>query len=345
MADITIPQLNAATSVSGTDVMVISQAGVTKKVEVDKILSGVRSDLSEIETIVEQVKDGGLDDGSIELSKLSTTLAAYIGSGGEVTNQADDDDLENIIINGVPVVREKTTKTHTPETYSGMGRVILRKNMVNGVNVLTQEIINQANTVYEIRYDFDLNDAEITIPEGCVLDFQGGSLNNGSINSNYIIYIIDFFKGNANINSKIIESGYTTKKTILDNLKAPNLNNKRNILSIYNTFDYTNENTKTCQYHISNNSYNRININNINPSIIEFFSSSKQYNIYNIIIDINIINDATIAFYLKNKDNQNIEFKILNNIIGIPANNVFDLEKGNYIFNINNDTLKIEKYE
>ncbi len=37
MADITIPQLNAATSVSGTDVMVISQAGVTKKVEVHKL--------------------------------------------------------------------------------------------------------------------------------------------------------------------------------------------------------------------------------------------------------------------------------------------------------------------
>ena len=47
MADITIPQLNAATSVSGTDVMVISQAGVTKKVEVDKLLAEVRSDLNE----------------------------------------------------------------------------------------------------------------------------------------------------------------------------------------------------------------------------------------------------------------------------------------------------------
>ena len=43
MADITIPQLNAATSVSGTDVMVISQAGVTKKVEVDKLTEKVLS--------------------------------------------------------------------------------------------------------------------------------------------------------------------------------------------------------------------------------------------------------------------------------------------------------------
>mgnify|MGYP001478804384 FL=1 len=54
--------------------------------------------------------------------------------------QADDDDLENTIINGVSVIREKTVKTYTPKTYSGMGRVILRKNMVGVVNVLTQSI-------------------------------------------------------------------------------------------------------------------------------------------------------------------------------------------------------------
>lgn len=40
-------------------------------------------------------------------------------------------------------------------------------------------MINEPNTIYEIRYDFDLNGAEITIHEGCLLKFQGGSLNNG----------------------------------------------------------------------------------------------------------------------------------------------------------------------
>lgn len=48
-------------------------------------------------------------------------------------------------------------------------------------NILTQNMINQPNTTYEIRYDFDLNGAEITIPEDCVLNFQRGSLNNGTI--------------------------------------------------------------------------------------------------------------------------------------------------------------------
>ena len=51
-------------------------------------------------------------------------------------------------------------------------------------NLLIEEMINQSNTIYEIMYDFDLNEQEITIPEGCILDFQGGSLNNGTIHFN-----------------------------------------------------------------------------------------------------------------------------------------------------------------
>lgn len=60
-------------------------------------------------------------------------------------------------------------------------KVYLRKNIVNGVNVLTQDMIAKANTIYIIQYDFDLRSAEITIPKGCVLVFQGGSLSNGRI--------------------------------------------------------------------------------------------------------------------------------------------------------------------
>lgn len=59
-------------------------------------------------------------------------------------------------------------------------------------NVLTQDMINEANTVYEIRYDFDLNEKEINIPEGCILKFEGGLLHNGVVIGN-----------NTNINTEI----------------------------------------------------------------------------------------------------------------------------------------------
>lgn len=55
-------------------------------------------------------------------------------------------------------------------------------------NVLTQSMINQPNTIYVIQYDFDLNAATITIPSNCVLEFEGGSINNGTIvgNNTYV---------------------------------------------------------------------------------------------------------------------------------------------------------------
>ena len=49
-------------------------------------------------------------------------------------------------------------------------------------NILTQDMINDPNTVYEIRYDFDLNGEEITIRKECVLKFDGGSFRNGTVN-------------------------------------------------------------------------------------------------------------------------------------------------------------------
>lgn len=74
-------------------------------------------------------------------------------------------------------------KTYEPSLYSGLGRKILDKNLVDTgsgtVNILTQAMISTANTVYVIRYDFDLNGATITLPDGCMLEFDGGSLKNG----------------------------------------------------------------------------------------------------------------------------------------------------------------------
>lgn len=44
-------------------------------------------------------------------------------------------------------------------------------------NIITSTMINQPNTIYEIRYDFDLNGETIEMQEGCTLIFNGGSLN------------------------------------------------------------------------------------------------------------------------------------------------------------------------
>lgn len=83
-------------------------------------------------------------------------------------------------------------KDYDPAEFSGMGRIILRKNLVGTRacsiddedhfnNILTQDMIREENTVYIVQYDFDLDGKVISIPKGCTLWFQGGSINNGTI--------------------------------------------------------------------------------------------------------------------------------------------------------------------
>ena len=73
-----------------------------------------------------------------------------------------------------------TTNPNVPVTYK---TIILKKNLVNGVNTLTQEMMSAQNTKYVIKYDYVLGE-DITVPENCILEFDGGSLNNGNIVSN-----------------------------------------------------------------------------------------------------------------------------------------------------------------
>ena len=72
-----------------------------------------------------------------------------------------------------------TTNPNVPVTYK---TIILKKNLVNGVNTLTQEMMSSANTKYVIKYDYVLGE-DVTIPAGCILEFDGGSIANSTGNS------------------------------------------------------------------------------------------------------------------------------------------------------------------
>lgn len=47
-----------------------------------------------------------------------------------------------------------------------------------------QDKFNKSNVIYKITKDIDLGGGTLTIPEGCTLDFQGGSFSNGTIKGN-----------------------------------------------------------------------------------------------------------------------------------------------------------------
>lgn len=164
-------------------------------------------------------------------------------TGQEITNLPDGEDLQ-----AVHGVLKFANKGYNPGAYSGLGRQYLRKNIVAGRNILTQSMLQWPNTIYIIQYDYDLQGAEITIPEGCVLDFQGGSFSNGTINlGNCII------KGkNAFSDSIILKSSYLRKINIelfgLDSNKSSDYNRKVVQMLIDNNFPIYIPNSKTIHF-------------------------------------------------------------------------------------------------
>ena len=122
--------------------------------------------------------------GSIGYEQLNDNLKQLFREKVNVTNYPDDEDI--VSIDNMLKLKDREVNA---TNFQSKGYVILRKNLslVNGVvkNILTQDKINKANTIYEIRYDFDLNGETINIPDNCTLKFEGGSLNNGFITNYY----------------------------------------------------------------------------------------------------------------------------------------------------------------
>lgn len=114
---------------------------------------------------------------------LSESTKQFINAsgGGTINNLADDEDLVSVDKGESLSVLKFADRTYNLETHIGMGYKILRRNIIDGKNMLTQDMVNQPHTIYVVQYDFDLDGATIKIPEGCILDFQGGSIVNGKV--------------------------------------------------------------------------------------------------------------------------------------------------------------------
>ena len=119
-------------------------------------------------------------------AKLSDTMAEY-----EVSKDASM----------ITLTRKFGGEISTPSSFSavntGASCSITDSTKKELRNIITPIMMNLPNTIYEIRYDFDLNGETIEMQKGCTLKFEGGSLNNGKIvgNSNIIeSYPIQIFK-------------------------------------------------------------------------------------------------------------------------------------------------------
>ena len=96
-------------------------------------------------------------------------------------------DYEVTIANSVVTLTRKYSGNISPTTFemynTGVRVIVEDYTTISERNIITQEDINKADTIYEIRYNFDLNGKTIIIPNNCVLYFTSGKLYNGNINT------------------------------------------------------------------------------------------------------------------------------------------------------------------
>ena len=153
-----------------------------------------------------------ISDGTITYDMLSDTLKQlFRNGGGTITNLPDEEDL---------TVKDNQLKfkdrEYQEDSFNGMGYVILRKNMMGAINLLEQSAINKPNTIYEVRYLFYLDGNTITLPENCIIKFNGGQFNNGTLNLNKA-RLINLFKL-SEIGTVTIDNDFAEGQIIYDDV-------------------------------------------------------------------------------------------------------------------------------
>lgn len=114
----------------------------------------------------DKIADGAIDDVYSAIEDLIDNYTPLI-INGDVTNAPDEEDITSV---------DDRLKLKNRLPVNGKGMKILR------TGETFAEQITEADTIYVIRYDFDLDGEEVTIPAGCVLEFDGGSISNGTLN-------------------------------------------------------------------------------------------------------------------------------------------------------------------
>lgn len=96
---------------------------------------------------------------------------SVLGAGDIVIEPGKEPDNEDITIDSNNRLKFADRAVATDQK----GYVILRKNKTFA------EQVTDENTIYEIRYDFDLGGNPVIIPAGCELRFVGGVIKNGQV--------------------------------------------------------------------------------------------------------------------------------------------------------------------
>lgn len=157
----------------------------------------------------------------------------------------DSEDITATVDNSNQVSLTFADKNYNTADYSGLGRVYLRKNIqrvehpntgvLYNINLLTQQMMTKENTIYILQYDYSLNGQTVSVPDGCIVVFEGGSVNDGTFKLNSGI-IVNAFEGTA-----ILTGTYTYQDALPD--EEDLTINSSNVISLkdkdYNADNYS----------------------------------------------------------------------------------------------------------
>ena len=123
---------------------------------------------------------------NISLDALTHNTTRKVAEAIKDTLAINCNDYKVTVSDSVVTLTRKYSGSISPTTFemnNTGGRVIVEDaTTIDKRNIITQEDINKTDTIYEIRYNFDLDGKTITIPNNCVLYFTSGKFYNGSIN-------------------------------------------------------------------------------------------------------------------------------------------------------------------
>ena len=174
--------------------------------------------------------------GTIGYEQLNDNLKQLFREKVSVTNFPDDEDIASV--DNMLKLKDREADV---ENFQSKGYVILRKNLVevNGVvkNILTQDMINQDNTIYDVKYDFEAID-NISFKPNSIVIFNGGSFNDkvsctnyyGIINNKFVVSDLDFIPTVSSTTNGLMSSIDKTNLDLL-NTKVPTIENKITDLS------------------------------------------------------------------------------------------------------------------
>lgn len=178
---------------------------------------------------------------------------------GDVTNAADEEDItsENDLL-----------KFKNRSALNGMGYVILRR----GSSFASQ--VTLPNTIYEVRYNFDLEGTAVTIPDNCVLQFNGGSISNGTLNgsnTNIIAPIVRIFGDDLTIDGTWRNSEAYPEWYGSDGLfnKISQLEKLSNVVKLTKN-EYVNNNATTLHIskHLESSINTQLTFNNVTDNFV-----------------------------------------------------------------------------